>query len=456
MNSKVLIMSGFKEKVRTLLSDRSFQILEVLFIISLCFFHGKVLFIGALRGSPSDFLTFQIFPADILAALLILGALISTYCLYKPKNLSLGLLALLVLELVLELAISITPRGTFLSIYSILRFIECIGLFIYFFHVELKKSIYIVFSFLAVIESFISIIQFHLKHSIGLHFFGEPIINVFTDGIAKIDLNDGTKVIRAYGTFSHPNSLSAFLLLAFAATTFLIFADKRLLYYINLFLIMIGITVTFSRAAFVALAVFITGTILTLAFTKIEDRKRLFYYCFAIIIGIIVSVASYGTFLSTRATITDTSTIERIAYDQMGIVIAKENPLFGGGLGSVIYRVSDLMPANIQNWMIEPPHNYFIIVSDETGIIGLLIFSALLVYILNLYAQNFKKLKAIANPTEIVVLFWLFISIIVIMQFDHYFYDIPLMSLLLWSILGIICGAAARNLVRINNKTLGL
>jgi hypothetical protein len=42
------------------------------------------------------------------------------------------------------------------------------------------------------------------------------------------------------------------------------------------------------------------------------------------------------------------------------------------------------------------------------------------------------------------------------MQFDHYFYDIPLMALLLWTILGIISGTAARNCAAINNKTLGL
>lgn len=445
-------MSGFKENVRTLLPDKTFQILEVLFIISLCFFHGKVLFIGSLRGLSSDFLTFQIYPADILAVLFILGALIRNYCLDKPKSLSVGLLALITLEIV----ISITPRGTFISLYSILRFIECIGLFIYFFHVELKKPIYMALSFLGVIESFIGIIQFHLKHSVGMHFFGEPIINVFTNGIAKIDLSNGTKFIRAYGTFSHPNSLSAFLLIAFVVTSYLVFSDRRLIYYINLFLIIIGITVTFSRAAFVALAIFIVGAALTFIFTKVEERKRLFYYGFAVFIGIIVSVASYGTFLSTRATVTDTSTTERIAYDRTGITIVKENPLFGGGLGSVIYKVSDLMPQNIQSWMIEPPHNYFVIVSDETGIIGLIIFSSLLIYILNLYVQNFRKIKSVANPTEIIILFWLFISIIIIMQFDHYFYDIPLMSLLLWSILGIICGTAARNYAAINNKTLGL
>jgi hypothetical protein len=452
MNSKVLIMSRFRENIQTMLPDKAFQILEVLFIISLCFFHGKVLFIENLRGSPSDFLTFQIYPADILAILLILGELIRNFCLDKPKNISWGLTTLLVLELI----ISISPRGTFISPYYIFRFIECIGLFIYFFHVELKKPIYMALSFLGVIESFVGIIQFHLKHSIGLHLFGEPIINVFSDGIAKIDLDNGTKFIRAYGTFSHPNSLSAFLLIAFAATCYLIFNDKRLIYYVNLFLIIIGTTVTFSRAAFVALSIFIIGSVLTLALTKIESKSRLLYYGFAIFLGIIVSVASYGTFLNTRATITDASTVERIAYDRTGIAIAKENPFFGGGLGSVIYKVSDIMPKNIQSWMIEPPHNYFIIVSDETGIIGLIIFSALLIYILNIYVQNFRKIKSVANPTEILILFWLFISIIVIMQFDHYFYDIPLMSLLLWTILGIISGTASRNYAAMNNKTLGL
>lgn len=444
-------MDTIIQKLRMLSIDEAlnmaFNVLEVIFIISLCFFHGKVIFIGTIHNSPSDFLTYQIYPADIFAIFLIIGAFIKNYCLGKPKITNFGLLAFILL---LEIVISVIPRGTFISAYNVLRFIECIGLFIYFFHVELKHYIYSAFSFLGVIESIIGIIQFHLKHSIGLHFFGEPIMNVFTNGIAKIDLTNGLKVIRAYGTFSHPNSLAAFLLIAFAATSYLIFKDKRTIYYINLFLILIGVTVTFSRAAFVGLIIFILGTLITLLILKVRSRKQLRYYVLAVFIGIIVAIASYGTYLGTRATITDGSTYARLQYDKEGVEIASEKPIFGGGLGSVIYKVSNFLPENAPSWMIQPPHNYFIIVLDETGIVGLILFLVLLIYILNLYLQNFRKIKSVSNPTEIIILFWLFLSLLAIMQFDHYFYDIPLMALLLWTILGIICGTAKRNYAAIN------
>ncbi len=404
------------------------------FVISLCIFHGKVFGTGFIRNTSSDFLTKQLYLADLLIALLLVFAL--TYKRFSRIN-SLGLI-------LISLALwSIIPRGTNYNYYAILRLIECLACFWIFFHVKDKVSIYKIVSVLGSIESIIGIIQFHLKHSFGLHVLGEPVFNTMTDGIAKIDLSNGLKVVRAYGTFSHPNSLGAFLVIALAFTIYLIFSQKRTWpYYLSFLFILTGITVTFSRGAILTESVLIIGVIINLLAKKVLKSKELAVFLGVLALGIIISSVSYGTYLSKRATVEDNSTSLRIQYDKEGLEIGEHHALFGVGYGNVIYSMNNLIPINQPSWMIQPPHNYLIIVSDETGLIGLGLFMAFLGYIFSAFIKRFKESVETEQGIETIIMFWLFISLIVLMQFDHYFYDIPLMALLFWMTLGIISGVA--------------
>lgn len=414
-------------------TENLYHFLILCFVASLCIFHGKVFGVGFIRNSQSDFLTKQFYLADILLAILVIF-----YSLHKKAfdgaNIILILLVLTTWFLI--------PHGNAYSYYSIVRVIEYVLCFYILYHVKKKDFIYKTVSALAVIESVIGIIQFHLKHSIGLHVLGEPIFNTASTGIAKIDLSNGLKVVRAYGTFSHPNSLGAFLVISLAFTTYLIFKKKKPVYYLNLLIILIGITVTFSRAAFLATAIYIIGFILHLVWKRITPNRTTWAYASVVIAAIIISFVSYGTYLGKRATIYDSSTTQRLQYDKEGIEIGEQHPIFGIGYGNMIYAMDKIIPQSQPSWAVEPPHNYFIIVSDETGSVGLALFVIFLIYIFSSYMKNFKKLKTLENPLEIVSLFWLFISLLVLMQFDHYFYDIPLMALLFWMTLGIISGAA--------------
>ena len=417
--------------------ENLYRFLLFSFILSLCFFHGKVLATGQIRQVNSDFLTIQLYLADCL---LILVALI--FYIYK-RVLTPRLLIALLIGLGLWFII---PRGVNYNYYPIIRLIEYLACFYIFYHVVKRNFLYQTISFLGLIESIIGITQFHLKHSIGLHWFGEPIFTTSTFGIAKIDLANGLKLVRAYGTFSHPNSLGAFLVIALAFTTYLIFTKKQPIYYLNLFIILLGIVVTFSRSAILAAIVFIIGTLTLLSVKKITEKRELSLFSLVIVAAIIVSFVSYGTYLHSRATIQDNATALRVQYDKDGIEIGKQHSLFGVGYGNVIYSINKIIPANQPAWMIQPPHNYLIIVSDETGLIGLGLFIALILYIFNSYRKNLSSFAKIGDPIEIVILFWLLIALLALMQFDHYFYDIPLMALMFWSVLGIISGAADRNL----------
>lgn len=71
---------------------------------------------------------------------------------------------------------------------------------------------FLVFIFVAAsLESLIGISQYLLQHSVGLKLLGEAILNPSLGGVAKIIVDDD-RIIRAYGTFPHPNVFAAFLI----------------------------------------------------------------------------------------------------------------------------------------------------------------------------------------------------------------------------------------------------
>jgi len=411
----------------------------ILFLISLTFWHGKLIHFGFIGNKSVDLLNTIIYPSDILLVLLSIISLV-----YLVKNVDRALIYRNRFTLIILLILTIyflAPRGTY-NLYYEIRLIEYILCFITFYHVEyhiFAKSLY----YLGIVESLIAIIQFHLKHSIGLHFFGEPLINAYTDGVAKIDMPNGLKVIRAYGTFNHPNSLSAFLLLAFAAGLFLVYKNSPK-YFIGLFFIFLGLITTFSRAAYLSLFIFIVIATILLFVKKTVETKKIIVYTAIILVFFGCSLAVYGKYMSKRATIEDSSTYERIQYDEYGVSLFKNHWLVGSGIGNILYGVAKLVPKDSPDWVIQPPHNYFEIVSGETGIIGLIIFLLFLLKIFIDYAKALRDRGPTQKQLELTILFSTFISILLMMQFDHYFYDVPLMALLFWSFLGIISGAVSR------------
>ena len=57
--------------------------------------------------------------------------------------------------------------------------------------------------------SVLGLFQFILQHSLGLKILGESVVSNSMVGVAKLQLFD-FKLLRAYGTFAHPNIFSGF------------------------------------------------------------------------------------------------------------------------------------------------------------------------------------------------------------------------------------------------------
>jgi len=135
--------------------------------------------------------------------------------------------------LVLNLAINKEYFTT--SAFQIVKFIELSLLMIFvYFNLQnskvLIKSLFIL-AFSGFLQSLIAIYQFITQHSVFTSpilakITGESIIGPQILGVAKI-LIDNDKIIRAYGTFPHPNVLGGFLVFTILITIYLYLEHKK-------------------------------------------------------------------------------------------------------------------------------------------------------------------------------------------------------------------------------------
>ena len=119
------------------------------------------------------------------------------------------------------LSISIGVLGSknyFAGLYGIIKFLE-FSFLVFFVASNFKnldkKILFASFLIGIIFESLLSFLQYLNQGSIGgfFYFFGERAFNSQTPGIANASIN-GQLFLRPYATFSHPNVLAGFLVIA--------------------------------------------------------------------------------------------------------------------------------------------------------------------------------------------------------------------------------------------------
>jgi len=208
---------------------------DIFLILSLVFW-----VISILRSKNYQFKNI-VFPPFVIPAKLVLdsdrGAGIHSYNkirlfsqVFKNKWL---FLFVFLFWLVLNLAIN--KEYFEISAFQVAKFIELSLLMIFvYFNLQnskvLIKSLFIL-AFSGFLQSLIAIYQFIAQHSafsspILAKITGESIISPQILGVAKI-LIDNDKIIRAYGTFPHPNVLGGFLIFTILITIYLYLEHKK-------------------------------------------------------------------------------------------------------------------------------------------------------------------------------------------------------------------------------------
>lgn len=257
-------------------------------------------------------------------------------------------------------------------------------------------------------QSVLIIGQFTLQRSLGLWILGERAFDSATIGIAHAQVA-GFQLLRPYGTFAHPNVAAAFLLifwLVLLGHNGLSTPRKILISVISV----VAIFLTFSQAAILVLA------IAAIVLSHSLKARILISLLMTILLGIFAKLVLAGQI---------TSIAERLTLAQAAFDITAKNAIFGVGSNNFIPQLAKLDLYSIAEIrLLQPVHNIFLLILAENGLIGFLLFTALLATV----AANIKGKTKIA----------LFVALLVFGSLDHFLWTLQQGQMLFWLTLGYI------------------
>ncbi len=334
-----------------------------------------------------------------------------------------------------------------------------------------------------VLQAILAIVQFYKQSSLGLKFIEAGSYTPGEAGVATF-ISGAEKVMRAYGSFPHPNVLSAFLLLAIFCFYALFLRNQgigisgkgvgisrnrltevliRLSVFLMCLLLIFALFLTFSRATIVVF-VFVSFAFFLARFFQIrelyhtEERlamgKRMMTLAIIFVIFSLVSTALVFPYFKTRFTkisINEEAIDLRFFYGKMAIEMIKEKPITGIGIGTFadfsrqfpaflraankIYHSGGLTEKETPEWLYQPAHNIYLLIAAEIGIFGALIF--VLFLLLKLF-QNIGRIKPEKLSDLVGPMIFLFLGFLILGFNDHYFWTLQSGGIIFWISLALM------------------
>lgn len=266
---------------------------------------------------------------------------------------------------------------------SIYKWLKIGELVLFYFYLRERKDIFSSKTLLSVLYysliffSIIGISQFVLGRTLGgpLYFLGERAFNVSTPGIALVDIF-GKNYMRAYSTFSHPNSLAGYLGLGLIAILFL-FSKKELFKRgLGITVISLAFLLTFSLSAFIALV--LSASVYLLLRKKVINKKLLLFVP-AVFLLISLSLPFISSVVLNNKVDLPQNLSQRVYLSSAAGVMISQKFLTGTGLNTFIVNEPKIKFLNNYQWIMQPVHNIFLLVFSEVGVFGLIIVYILLI-----------------------------------------------------------------------------
>jgi len=288
-----------------------------------------------------------------------------------------------------------------------------------------------------VFESVLSVLQIFHQGSLGgiVYLLGERAFSSSTPGIANASVS-GELILRPYGTFSHPNMLAGYFIVAMLLVMyFLKRKGKAMLALSVLSLIFgtVGLALTLGRAAIVAWL--LIGCI-TIAITYKERIAK----------NVLLLSLSVGTVLLLVAVFfppvvarlfsfsLGESLSERASLAKSALSMILSHPLFGVGPNNFI---SSLPTFSKNSFVLQPVHNIYLLITAELGISGLILFCGFLWSIIKRFYMAWRK-SLIGERNRLLPLGLALFAILFLGFFDHYFLTLQQGQLLFALVMGTI------------------
>ena len=265
----------------------------------------------------------------------------------------------------------------------------------------------------------LGIAQFFLGESPASTFLGIAVRNAQTLGDSVVAL-ESVRVLRAYGSFGHPNIFGGYLLVAILLMFFLAYRSFKkkqsfwLLFSSALFSFVLMIT--FSRSAWVGLFVGISFFLLVSFLRKEKFRKHIRSVIVVLLLTILGSAVVLNPYVGARfmptSSSADHSVEERVSQYEFIDEIILAKPLLGHGPGSYSF-VSEVVDFGKSVYDYQPIHNVLLLLLAEVGVVG---FGFLFWMLMEIDTFNKKGTKSFIGRLSLSI----GISVLVLTLFDHY------------------------------------
>ncbi len=409
---------------------------------------------GKINGGYFEYGTYSLYISDILLLLLLFLWLFYFF----NKNLTIKKLekfwiALAFLDAIIFISVFIASNH-FLAFYKYIYFLLGVGLFalIVYFPFNKTKAIFS-FSLALLFQSLIAVAQFLTQLSPANKWLGMAEHDPAQLGISVVEgmgnLGFVERWLRAYGAFDHPNILGGFLALGlFVLIANLIARSKTIdldksdnfrekIFRMNIFfypvilIIIVGIFFSFSRSAWLAVSIFLLLFLIISVINKDKLAQKYFLPIF-LYIGIIIFIISlpFSNLIDARfkgqGRLEHISKEERIQSVYLAKDVLSDNWLFGVGVGNYTLSLRDKYFKDQEAYYYQPTHNTFLLIWSEIGIFG---FMAFLFFLFFIFFQKITKKHMLYRIP-------IFVSLAVLMFFDHWWWSLHFGVLYFW----LICG----------------
>jgi len=250
-------------------------------------------------------------------------------------------------------------------------------------------------------------------------------------GDAVLTLENDTRILRAYGSFSHPNIFGGYLVAGLLSLLILpIFSSphhhpsrategsrgiSRILWYTAAALLLIGLILTYSQSAWIAIIIGLICGIGILFYYRHPERSRGIsrLKVAAGVFSILIILGSiFGVLILNSVGVDQSSISERAEQYQEWPDVASNSIVLGSGLGNYTYSIEQLDQTR-EWWQYQPVHNTPMLIIGEIGILGLIL---VIGWLASIDKLNFNRLPKRAP----LIALMMGCALLVIAGLDHY------------------------------------
>ncbi len=247
-----------------------------------------------------------------------------------------------------------------------------------------------------IVEVGLGLWQVYRGASVGGFFYwlGERTFNQNTPGVALLSIA-GREFLRAYGTFSHPNSMAGFLLVSLLLWQ-LIIKQRTWWYWLILGIGTVGVVIAGSRVVW--------GLTILLLISSVKflmSNKRLM-----VTSVVIFGVGGWWIYQNYFGGWDSDGWNKRVMLVEAAVALWEKSPLFGVGFNNFLVRLSEVKRNGGVFWL-QPVHNIPLLWLVESGLVGTGVF---LMGLIKLWNKKYWRFFLVMGITSLI---------------DHYWWSLP-------------------------------